>query len=714
MHQHYYPYSNIPFIRVFIPFALGIISFSYLPYDSILSPLPIVLTTFFILLLVIHFLMPNFFKIKSFFVWGILFNIFLFIGGYTLSGYNYPSFKHHQSTIKNGLAWGKIASTPMLKGKNYKIELEIYANKEDKQWITSEGKALIYIPFDKKAGKLEVGDEIIFSPHFESVSNGGNPNEFDYRQYLAYHFIAQTGYLKSNDWLKISSDKTYSPKRFAERLRNKVLLIFKELNLSKDVNAIASAITLGYKNDIEAEIKQTYATAGATHILAVSGLHVGVVYLVLQYLLFFLKNKKWQEWLKIILILLSLWAYAFITGLSPSVLRATTMFSFLAIGRQINKQTNIYNILAASAFLLLCTNPFLLFDVGFQLSYIAVIGIVYFQPKIRNWVFVKNTFFSFIWDLVSVTLAAQLVTTPLSLYYFHQFPTYFILSGIVLVPITSFVIYLSLLALVFSVVPLISHVFAFGLKYLVLFMNHYTHFIEHLPFSTIPNIYINELQLFILYSLLISLTLFFMYKKIYSLKISLYLIIIFSISSLVQKIDTLSQKSIYVYNIRNCSSLNFIDGRQNILFANFQEDKKNSLQYSLKNHWLSKGLNAEKLIPFERFNSQFLFSNLSIVDNPNLFFKRHFFNYYGYKILVIYDDFFFKKQFDQSVQVDAIILQQRAKVNLRKLISFVRTKNIIIDSSVPNKKAQKWLSEAKELKLSIYHCKKQGAWKAEI
>jgi len=714
MHKNNYPYSDIPFIRFFIPFALGIIIFRTFPHSHYFNLLSIALISSFLLLIAIHYLTPNIFKLKTGFVWGIVLNLFLFIGGYTLAGYRFPTYIHQHTNIKNGLALGKISSTPEQKGKNYKITLEVEAIKENKSWTPSEGNALVYLPVDQKSLKLDVGDEIIFSPKLDSISNSGNPEEFDYRQYLAFHFISKTAFLKSDEWLKVSSDKTFSLIRIAERLRNDVLYRLKSLQLPKDVYAIASAITLGYKNEIDAEIKQSYATAGATHILAVSGLHVGVVYLVLQYLLFFLRKKRWQMWLKLILILLSLWAYAFITGLSPSVLRAATMFSFLAIGRQINRKTNIYNILAASAFMLLCTNPFLLFDIGFELSYIAVIGIVFFQPKIRNWVYLKNKALSFVWDLISVTIAAQLVTTPISIFYFHQFPTYFLLSGIVLVPITSFVIYLTLLSLAFSMFPAVSHVFTIGLKYLVIFMNQFTTFIEQLPFSLIQNIYINEIQLVLLYLVLISVTAFILSKKIAHLKLSLIIIIFFSVSTFVQKIMTLNQKSIYVYNIKKCSTLNFIDGRDNILFAQIPEDKNNTLNYSLKNHWLSMGLNAEKFIPFDQINSRFLFSNLSLIDNPNLFFKRHFFNFYGHKLLVINDDFFFKNKLNTTIEVNTIVLQRKAKVDLQKLVRFIRAKNIIIDSSVSDKKAKRWLSDAQKLKINIYHCPKQGAWKVEI
>lgn len=714
MQNHNYPYSNIPFIRLFIPFALGIIFFQLFPSTLFQNILFVSLMAILALLILVHILIPRIANINSIFVWGLVLNIFFFTGGYTLADYKYPSFKIHDSILKNGLAIGKIASTPELKGKNYKVLLEIQAIKTNKQWILCKDKALIYLPIDEKSNKLCAGDEIIFIPKLDSIANKGNPNEFDYRKYLTFHFISQTGFLKSNEWFKVSSDKSFSIIRIAENLRNKILFKLKSLNLPNDVYAIASAITLGYKNEIEAEIKQSYTTAGATHILAVSGLHVGIVYVVLQYLLFFLRKKKWRIWVKLILILLSLWTYTFITGLSPSVLRAATMFSFLAIGRQLNRQTNIYNILAASAFMLLLTNPFLLFDIGFELSYIAVIGIVFFQPKIRNLLFIQNKILSFIWDLISVTIAAQVVTTPISIYYFHQFPSYFLLSGIVLVPLASFVIYFTLLSLAFSMFPVISNIFTLGLKYLVIFMNQFTNFIEQLPFSLIQNIYINEFQLLLLYLLLIIATRFLLSKKIVHLKLSLILIILFSLSTLLQKIITLNQKSIYVYNINNCSTLNFIDGRQNILFAQIPENKSNLLNLSVKNHWLSMGLQSEKFIPFDQMNSQFLFSNLNIIDNPNLFFKHHFYNFYGYKILVINDDYFFKNIFNRTIKVDAIILQRKAKVDLKKLLKFIHTKKIIIDSSCPQKKIDLWKKMIKETNISIFIIKEQGAWMHQI
>ncbi|NSW44226.1 MAG: ComEC/Rec2 family competence protein [Bacteroidales bacterium] len=707
-----YPFAEYPFIRLIVPFIIGIFAFRIFPFYLNIQILEILLITLFCGIIILHFINSKTYKQFNNILWGFLLYIFLIISSYTLSSIQYPQYQFKENKSKNSIAIGVIKNTPEKKANFLKLNIDIQGIKIQNQWKPSKGNCILYINIDSNANKLYIGDIIAFKPNLDSIKNKGNPNEFDYQSYLAFHFIAQSAFLKSNDWIKISSEHNFSIIRFAEHIRNKVLAIFNDLNLPNQVSAIASAITLGYKNEIDSEIKQSYVAAGATHILAVSGLHVGVIYLIIQYILFFLKKNSWQKWVKLFLIIIFLWFYAFITGLSPSVVRATTMFSFVAIGKQLNRHTNIYNILAASAFFILCINPFLLFDLGFQLSYIAVIGIVYFQPKIRAWFHSENQIIQFIWDLISVTIAAQIVTTPLSLYYFHQFPTYFLLSGIVLVPITSFVIYLTILNLIFYNIPFISIIFNVCLKYLILFMNGFTQFIEKLPIATITNIYVNEIQLILLYLILLFLTVYLIQKKIHYLKYLLFTIFIFSLIAFYNKFIQLQQKNIYVYNINQVSTLNFINGTKNVLFAELYKEK--NIHIFLQNHWISMGLEQEKILPFHQLTPTFLFTNLTTIDNPNIFTKKHFFNFYGYKILVINDDFFFKNKFNSTIKVDAIILQKEAKVDIQKLLKYVYTKQIIIDSSCSQKKINFWKKKLKDTNISIYIVKEKGAWSYQI
>ena len=239
-------------------------------------------------------------------------------------------------------------------------------------------------------------------------------------------------------------------------MRDKLLNILKENGLKNNELAVASALILGYKDDLGEELKHSYSSAGATHVLAVSGLHVGIIFLVLNFLLNILDKNDRFKISKAILLICFLWAYATITGLSPSVVRAATMFSFVTIGKSFGKSSSIYNTLCASAFVLLVYNPYLIMEVGFQLSYLAVVGIVYFQSIIYKWIYVKNKFLKYIWMITSVSIAAQLTTFPLGLLYLHQSPTYLFASNLFVIPGAMLIIGLGILLFITSWIPLIS------------------------------------------------------------------------------------------------------------------------------------------------------------------------------------------------------------------------------------------------------------------
>lgn len=230
------------------------------------------------------------------------------------------------------------------------------------------------------------------------------------------------------------------------------------------------------------------------HILAVSGLHVGIIFIILSKLLFFLERHKYGKILQSALIILILIFYAMLTGLSNSVIRATIMFIFICFGRMFTRQVNIYNTLSASAFIMLLYNPYSIMDVGFQLSYLAVISIVFFQPKIYSLLNLRYKFPDYIWQLVSVAIAAQIATFPLTIHYFNQFPVYFILSNILIIPFVSIIIYGALILFCFSFSTNISYIIAKGLQLITLVLNKNVEFIKDLPLSKIDSLIIDKFK----------------------------------------------------------------------------------------------------------------------------------------------------------------------------------------------------------------------------
>src|SRR5690606_20870391 len=259
-------------------------------------------------------------------------------------------------------------------------------------------------------------DIISFEPILKDVPPPKNPNEFDFKRYLSYHLIHQQAYLKSTNWKLIQKAENSSLIATAHQIRKNLIDKLNELGVKDEQLAVASALILGYKNDIDAQLQSAYSSAGAMHVLAVSGLHVGVIFILLNFIFGFLDKWKWGVYFKGVLIIICLWIYALITGLSPSVMRGATMFSFLVAAKTTKSNHVFFNTMAASALFLLIINPYLLMEVGFQLSYLAVIGIVVIHPYIYHLLYVKHWFLDKIWNITAVSIAAQIATFPLGLY----------------------------------------------------------------------------------------------------------------------------------------------------------------------------------------------------------------------------------------------------------------------------------------------------------
>lgn len=703
----YHYFSDKPFVRLVLPFIAGIFLFRLAPQPFHLFLLCVLL--FIGLVLFIFHVLYKKYSVLLENMWGVLLNVFFVIWGYLLASWHYPEYKEQVYTKDRAAIVGTIKQKPEAKEKSVKALLQIQAIKVGNEWQKAEGNSLIYFEKDERSMQLKSGDELLLNAKLNVPDNAGNPNEFDYKKYLLYHLISTSGYVKAKDWVVISKQNDFSLVIYAEQLRDYFLNILRKLELPDDVFAITSAIVLGYKNEIDAEIRQAYASAGATHILAVSGLHVGVVYLIINTLLTWLRRNKYLKYMQLALILPFLWFYALITGLSPSVLRATTMFSFVAIARFTTRQTNIYNTLSASALLLLMIQPFQLFEIGFQLSYVAVIGIVFFQSKFKQLLTIKNKFLDSIWSLVCVTLAAQLATSPLSIYYFNQFPVYFLLSGIVLVPLVSLVIYNAIALFVFSWWQPLAYYLSLPLKYLVGFMNQFTLWVEQLPYAVIQPIYLDLLLMILVYAFILLLSYYFITKKIKLLRLSLVSLFVLSLLLLYREYQILNQRKIVVYNIPGVSALNLIDGRDNIFFtdADFKEKATRAASAS----WVKFGLDKEKTLHFNNLSSQYLFSNLLTIDNPNVWYYRDVLVFYKHRILILNNDTWYKlSQSLPQLNVDMILVQHKAKVDFSKLLRCVKTNTIVFDSSCSPGKIKRWLAQLTEFKGEIHVVSNQKAW----
>lgn len=493
--------------------------------------------------------------LSSVFLFGLV-RVFLF---------NESNSENHLSRIEGEIVAyeATVNSVPERKAKSWRVEVEVAAVKTDivaRDWQSVTGKLLLYI---SKQGfvpdNLHYGDKILVKGNPQELNPPANPGEFDFKRFLSFKNISHQQFVQPEDVKFVSAATWKDFFYYSHQARAWSMKKINEYVHGDDERAIAIALVLGVTDGIDNDLQNAYAASGAMHVLAVSGMHVGIIYFIILFLFKPLNKYKWSKWVVVTTSLTLLWAFAFITGLSPSVLRAVTMFTFIAVARPFGRQTNIYNTLAASIFVLLMIDPFLIMSVGFQLSYLAVLGIVYLQRPIYNLWDIDNPIGDWIWKITCVSIAAQIATFALSLLYFHQFPTYFLISNLFVIPLSTLVLVLGIFLLAVSFVAPLASVTAIILELLIKALNWVVFRTEALPFSLINNIYISTFQCWMLAGMLVTLILVFEFKSIRWLYISFGLSIVFALLQWNHFFESVNQKEMIVYSINNHQAIEFID-----------------------------------------------------------------------------------------------------------------------------------------------------------
>ena len=501
--------SAFPFVRLAFCFAVGIVAHHYLGPNLLITP--ILLVALFSAYMILNRLNSHRYKI-----WLGVISCILAFGLGTQRLFVFKENAYPQALFKKDndirAYKARVLSSPELKQNSTLIPLEVYQVLDSSDWQPTKGFINAYLP---KTDSITLfrGDLVLIKGMPLEVKGPQNPGEFNYKNYLVYNRIYHQHYLK--DGLKRIG---HSPASFwveiSDRLRAYCAQTIKVHIQNTEAQAVILALSLGIKNELEDELVRAFSATGAMHVLAVSGLHVGIIYMILFQVFHKLGlSKKKYRWIMAILSIGFLWFYALLTGLSPSVLRAVTMFSFVALGKALFRKGNIYNTLAASAFALLWFNPYLIMSVGFQLSYLAVFGIVYLHPRLYALFDINNSLLDKAWSITCVSIAAQLATGPLSMLYFHQFPTYFLISNLFIIPAAFITLIGALLLFAFSFIPVLAIGMGWLLNQFVTLTNGLVYQVSSFPGSTIEGIRLSIVETWLVYFCLGGLILFLVHKK---------------------------------------------------------------------------------------------------------------------------------------------------------------------------------------------------------
>jgi competence protein ComEC len=549
--------KEIPFIRIGFPICLGIISGLYFkPGITFLAISAIIIITGFLISLLYNKGLVNQ-------IFGIPLIYSFFICGLML----YTNEKKQISDLEpvTGEYLCSLSEYPEEKENSYGVIVRIYARLAGNGPVPVNGSMMIYFRKDSLITSLLPGDflKIICNPKL--IESRGNPYEFDYRFYMENHGIKYYTMSGADDIIFHAPPSHRKLKHKALMIREKIIDMYKRRGITGDRLALVAAITLGQKSMLEPEQKLVFIKAGVMHIMAVSGLHAVILSLFIFNLLFFMKGRF--NFLRIIIIVLMLWAFAFVTGLTPSVLRATIMFSFLQAGTLMKRNVNSINSVLASAVILLIIHPSVLFDAGFLLSYSAVIFIIcfyrnfYLKLTFRNWAFDK------IWQSAAVTIIAQAGTLPLTISLFNRFPTWFILTNIIIVPLSSFLIIIGCLVLLTFPFIFISQPLASLLNYLTGLTESLTEKAASLPLSTIENIGLGNIESALLFSFIFLFMMFILNRKTFPVRYPLCALLLFVLAGSVSTISDRTSGELIVYNGTGLSPIGIRTGRNLNLFT---------------------------------------------------------------------------------------------------------------------------------------------------
>jgi len=394
-----------------------------------------------------------------------------------------------------------VMSEPVQKRNSKKCLARIECLVKNQTCYYQQEKVLIYFNNDRLSGQLTGSSWIITDKMLQPIENFKS-FDFDYKKFCRLRHIYSQLYLNENEYSVVARTETKSVLTVLDTLRKKILAVINKRVPSKSENSLLEALMVGFTDDLDPVLLKSYADAGVIHIIAISGLHLALICQFLQIVLTQKAQNKWVRWIKLLVMITCLWGYSLLSGASPSVIRAAGMFSLTLFARNIFRETSLYNILAASAFMLLCFDPFWVFDTGFQLSYAAVLSLGLFSKPIRDFLRVQNSILRALWNAASVSIAAQILTTPVSIYYFHRFPSYFLVANLLAVPLSSLILAGGILLCACNPIHPLAQLIGWVLGILIRALNSFIDHLSGMPGAVVTNLQISLPGIILIYAII--------------------------------------------------------------------------------------------------------------------------------------------------------------------------------------------------------------------
>ena len=674
---------QFPIAKITLGFVLGIlVAFYYKPAISLVFSILFIAFCAFVITYLIskkNVANPNYFGLATYFL---ALNIGVSSQIIHTSSFQSANYIHHKSIFEEPHLVS-VTIREKLRSSAYNDRYIVLVNQID--GATKSGRILLNIRKDSLITPLEIGSHLKINERLYKSGPAKNPNQFDYGKYLENKQIYAQIYANASE-IKIGSILEKDIWYYTSKLRTKIIRNLEKSNFNKNELNVAIALILGQQQDISPEIIKDYQYAGAVHILSVSGLHIGFILLFVTFILKPFPNTRRGSFIKLIIILFSLFSFGLIAGLAPSVLRSVTMFSFVAIGMYLRRSTNIFHTLLVSMLLILLVQPSFLFDVGFQLSYLALFFILWLQPLLAQLWKPKNAMANYFWDILTVSFAAQIGTLPLSIYYFHQFPGLFFVTNLVIIPFLSVIMGLGVLVMFLAAFDFVPFFLAKTLEWSIYFLNKIINTIASLEQFIFREIPFNWQLLLSLYLLVIAAIIWFKKPSFNRLALALISVIIFQIAYFQT-----------YWTVRNQRELVIFNSKKNTLIA---ERNGDSISLYACDSLLKTANQNQTFTSYSMGN----FSSLKIKKRvQNLI----YFN--GNKILILDSLGVYPK----DIRPDVVVFTQSPKINFERFLQTTKPKIVVADASNFRNIQKLWMETCLKAKIPFHATGEKGFYKLD-
>ena len=605
-----------------------------------------------------------------------------------------------------------VADPIVVKDKTVSVLLDWrLANKGDST-LPIAGRAVASIYKDPRSQALQYGDEIILRGTIKEYDPPKNPFQFDYKRYQSLHHIQHRVYVKANDWRITKTGQGNLLLANVYRVRAYFLSLLLQYVPAANERAVATAILLGYRDYMTDDVLLAYSGSGVLHVLSVSGLHVAILFAVLNFLLGWLDRKRRGQILKGVLIIIAMLFYAILTGMSPPVLRSVFMFILICIAKILDREVSIANVVAVSCVLLLLYDPYFIADVGFQLSYIAVFGILYLYPKIYALVpfsySVEAARFKRIgrfiskwgWGLIAVSIAAQLATFPISLYYFHSFPNLFLLSNIVVIPASNLILITGMLLFSTGWWTGAAMVVGSCLNHFLVWLNAIVFWIEGLPMAMTKGIIVSNIEMALLFIFIACCCIYTHNRRAKVLLTTLGCLLLLCSSFAIHSICRSTTAEWVVYSIDHQRAIAYIE--QQRAYSSFDSSIRTDtklFRFYIQNHWWQRGVQQQTTLDSLPYTHYLPFGTL---------YQTH-----SKRVLLIDKPIQVASPLPHRLDVDIAILTTPNGNTISSIHTIIAAQEYVFDCSNKPYQIKKWIQECDSLHLQYWDCR-QGAYSCAV